>query len=277
MPCLLPSGFSSAPGSASTALLGSTLPAPAVLCCADQWTTAHDVIMPHEIPAGWFSFLFLLFSPTRHGRALGEPDKGAPASHPCPGLCRTSWGLLRPSKPHRRPLFCNWVTSPANLYHGWRRCSPGRAWRQASLSMAVVWLYYHVAIGGAERPVIPRSHPEQVVAEVDMGVANSPCIGNAKLQASGGQAQCRLSPDSTFLRPMVLKHSDPPPRAPRVVQRPVQVLTAANGPERLHCRKRRVFSVSNKVFGCTGNLLRYVQVLPIVCRSPTPSLPHLYF
>lgn len=103
--------------------LGRPCRPPAALCCTDQWTTAHDVIMPHEIPVGWFSFLFLLFSPTRHGRALGKPDKGAPASHPCPGLCRTSWGLLRPSKPHRRPLFCNWVTSPANLYHGWRRWS----------------------------------------------------------------------------------------------------------------------------------------------------------
>jgi len=32
----------------------------------------------------------------------------------------------------------------------------------------VVWHFYHMAIGGAERPVIPRSHPEQVVVEVDL-------------------------------------------------------------------------------------------------------------
>ena len=57
------------------------------------------------------------------------------------------------------------------------------------LMMVVVWLYYNMAIGRAEGLFSVAHTPEQVVVEVDLAVARSPCIGNTKLQAPDRQAQ----------------------------------------------------------------------------------------
>jgi hypothetical protein len=95
---------------------------------------------------------------------------------------------------------------------------------------------YHMAVGGAERPVIPRSHPEHVVVEVDKGRRKDcPRIYCQCHTTSFGHA----GPEQPG---PVLKYPNPPPRATQGhigwSKDPIRVLTAAFAPARSRCLKR---------------------------------------
>lgn len=221
--------------------------------------------MPHEIPAGLlfvFCFSCFFFSDETRGSWPARQGSSRPLAR-VPAFCTPLGALLRPSKPHRRPLFCNWVTSRSSLYHGWRRWSAGRAWRQPFTAVMALLprAKCHMSIARSGRPVLPRSQPEQVVVEVDLASQKSPRIGNAKRHAPARQAQYSNSRTMPSCDPwfpsthILLRGHLGWPRSP------AQMLTAARRPGSLHCTVddalRAWSNVLNKVFCCTGNLLRY--------------------
>lgn len=191
-----------------------------------QWATAHDVIMPHDIPAG-FLFCFSCF--LRHDAGAGQTDKGAPASpasRPLPVLSGPVTAQQATSPP---PFFVIGSHRGSSSTTGGVAGRLAEPWRQVFYGgwwMALL-PYGHWRPG---RPVLPRSLPEQVVAEVGYMSQNSHYIGNAKRQASGRLAQysnarAALSCDPWFSSTQILYRGHL-----GWLTDPLQLLTAACGP-----------------------------------------------
>lgn len=175
------------------------------------------------------SFLFLLFSPTRRGCWPARQGSSRLARVP---VFASPLGACYGTASHiAAPFFVigSHRGSPSTtggvagrLAEPWRQVFYGGWW------MALL-PYGHWRSG---RPVLPRSHPEQVVAEVDCMSQDSHVTEYWQCQTTsfGQTGPVQQCPGSTPQRPMVFKHSDPVPWTPRVAHRPVQLLTAACGP-----------------------------------------------
>lgn len=234
------------------------------------------------------SFLFLLFSPTRRGcwparqgssRLARVPAFASPLGAPYGTASHIAAPFFVIGSHRGSPSTTGGVAG--RLPEPWRQVFYGGWW------MALL-PYGHWRSG---RPVLPRSHPEQVVAEVGYMSQNSHTLAmpNSKLRADwpstampGQHVPATHGFDA--LRSCTVDTSGGP-------ETHAGVLTAACCPARLHCRNGRVGKCLEQSFplhrklaeACPGtpNSLQIIHAKSssfafLVRRTSFNEIPHLF-